>query len=118
MLERNEKESNSTYWLTDLVNELCCSPDTQPELLCSPVLPSEPNKLEVFQAEVSIPVISTEDENNFYDDHEITDEATIQAMETWEENQVKAVLDSWDYNYLLTDEVSEFLVISQNFYKT
>ena len=67
---------------------------------------------------MSIPVISTEDENNFYDDHEITDEATIQAMETWEENQVKAVLDSWDYNYLLTDEVNEFLVISQYFYKT
>lgn len=38
----------STYWLTDPVNELCCSPDTQPELSCSPVLLSEPNEVEVF----------------------------------------------------------------------
>lgn len=49
-------------------------------------------------------MISTEDENNLY-------EVTIQAMEAWEENQVEAALDSWDYNYLFTDEVSEFLVI-------
>lgn len=50
---------------------------------------------------MSTPVISTEDENNLY---EVT-------MEAWEENQVEAALDSWDYNYLFTDEVSEFLVI-------
>ena len=42
-----------------------------------------------------------------YEDLSMTDEELIQAMETWEETEMETALDTWDYSYLLTDQVSE-----------
>ena len=38
---------------------------------------------------------------------DLTDAELVQAMETWEENEMENAFDSWDYGYLLTDEVSQ-----------
>ena len=37
---------------------------------------------------------------------EDSDEAMIHAMECWEEKELSSAIDTWDYSYLLGDEVS------------
>ena len=32
---------------------------------------------------------------------------TIQAMEDWEEKELEEAIETWDYSYLLDDEVSK-----------
>ena len=38
---------------------------------------------------------------------EISDDLLIQAMKKWEENNIATALDSWNYDYLLQNEVRE-----------
>lgn len=45
----------------------------------------------------------------FQAEDDITDNVLIEAMEQWEEEQMNSVFDTWDYDYLLKDKVSQVI---------
>lgn len=126
---------SSSQWFVDLVNDLALSPETPPstpqiysdsETDASIVLPAT---LESFsQEETTIPEcnldqvtevlneleelnpeiftgILTEESAPVLTDESITDSELATYMEGWEEQQMTDVLDSWNYDYLLENEV-------------
>ena len=52
------------------------------------------------------PLLSEEFET-FETDEDSADNTLIQAMEEWEEKQIKDATETWDYSYILDDEVSK-----------
>ena len=126
---------SSSQWFVDLVNDLALSPETPPstpqiysdsETDASIVLPVT---LESFsQEETTIPEcnldqvtevlneleelnpeiftgILTEESAPVLTDESITDSELATYMEGWEEQQMTDVLDSWNFDYLLENEV-------------
>ena len=49
----------------------------------------------------------SEEFDTFATDEDSTDNTLIQAMEEWEEKQIEHAMETWDYTYLLDDEVSK-----------
>ena len=126
---------SSSQWFVDLVNDLALSPERPPstpqiysdsETDASIVLPVT---LESFsQEETTIPEcnldqvtevlneleelnpeiftgILTEESAPVLTDESITDSELATYMEGWEEQQMTDVLDSWNFDYLLENEV-------------
>ena len=110
LLERAEREVGVGHWLTDLVNELSVSPDTplSPKFHFDRVTEAL-NELKENNSEIFEGVFFSPEEDKQVDVkyEDLSDAELVQAMETWEENEMENAFDSWDYGYSLTDEVSE-----------
>jgi len=117
IVARVEKETES-LWLTELVNEMCASPTPTPELHFDRIAYAL-DELEALNPEIFelLPEQRPNKEQMDLTDQEtddkaceldITDAELVTAMENWEQNEIQAVLDNWDYSYLLTDEVSTY----------
>ena len=58
--------------------------------------------------QTSFPNMTVSEEfDTFATDEDSTDNTLIQAMEEWEEKQIEHAMETWDYTYLLDDEVSK-----------
>ena len=126
---------SSSQWFIDFVNDLALSPETPPstpqiysdsETDASIVLPATLesfsqeettirecnqdqvtevlNELEELNPEIFTGII-TEESAPVLTDESITDSELATYMEGWEEQQMTDVLDSWNYDYLLENEV-------------
>ena len=115
------KANRSNDWLTELVNEMLVSPDTPPtpefntERVSEALTELEFLHPEIFKDLKSVEESTPGEQSSFlntslskeFETFETDDNTLIQAMEEWEEKELEDALETWDYSYLLDDEVSK-----------
>ena len=115
------KADSSNDWLTELVNEMLVSPDTPPtpefntERVSEALTELEFLHPEIFKDLKSVEESTPDEQTTFpntslseeFETFETDDNSLIQIMEEREEKQLEDAVETWEYSYLLDDEVSK-----------
>ena len=115
------KANSSNDWLTELVNEMLVSPNTPPtpefntERVSEALTELEFLHPEIFKDLKSVEESTPGEQNSFlntslseeFETFETDDNTLIKAMEKYEEKELEDAIETWDYSYLLDDEVSK-----------
>jgi len=113
------KANTSNNWLTELVNEMLVSPDTPPtpefntERVTEALTELEFLHPEIFKDLKSVEESTPGEQTSFlntslseeFETFETDDNTLIQAIEELEEKELGDAIETWDYGYLLDDEV-------------